>query len=140
MLKALGHTQQPTSIKTDNKNASNFINKTLKIRRSKSWNVRYFWLLDRYFWLLDRIIQQQFYAYWDKCTNDHGDYYTKHWPENYHQEIRLRYILKGCHTTTIESRWIVSPTRVCSELEHSSDRLSKTQSFMTKNLDMKTIL
>ena len=47
MLQALGHTQNPTAIKTDNKTAEQFVNKTLKFKRSKSWDMRYFWLLDR---------------------------------------------------------------------------------------------
>ena len=47
MLNALGHPQPPTPIKTDNKTAAAFANNTLKQRRSKSWDMRYFWLLDR---------------------------------------------------------------------------------------------
>ena len=36
MLQALGHKQHPTAIKTDNKTAGQFVNKTLKLKRSKS--------------------------------------------------------------------------------------------------------
>ena len=49
----------------------------------------------RYFWLKDRITQSQFYIYWDKGANNHADYYTKHWPASYHQQIRPTYILQG---------------------------------------------
>ena len=99
MLKVLGHHQPPTPIKTDNATASSFINKTLKLKRSKSWDMRYFWLLDR-------ISQQQFYIYWDKGTNNHADYWTKHFAPSHHQKIRNTYILKGYHL-------VVLPTRVC---------------------------
>ena len=38
MLQAPGHKQQPTAIKTDNKTAGQFVNKTLKKKCSKSWD------------------------------------------------------------------------------------------------------
>ena len=59
MLTTLGHPQGPTPVKTDNKTAAAFVNNTLKAKRSKSWDMRYFWLKDR-------ITQSQFYIYWDK--------------------------------------------------------------------------
>ena len=125
MLQALGHAQLPTAIKTDNKTAGQFVNKTLKLKRSKSWDMRYFWLLDR-------VTQQQFFIYWDKGSNNHGDYFTKHWPASYHQEIRPKYILKGFHMENDFSRWTVLPTRVCSEPGwNPTDHLAKTESFMT---------
>ena len=131
MLQALGHTQNPTAIKTDNKTAEQFVNKTLKFKRSKSWDMRYFWLLDR-------VTQQQFYIYWDKGSNNHGDYFTKHWPATYHQEMRPKYILKGFQMHITEPNWTVLPTRVCSEPGYNpTDHLAKTESFMThKPLDM----
>ena len=67
MLQALNHPQPPTPIETDNKTATAFINNTLKQRRSKSWDMRYFWLLDR-------VSQSQFYIYWDKGDNNNADY------------------------------------------------------------------
>ena len=90
MLTALGHPQGPTPIKTDNQTASSFVNNTLKHKRSKSWDMRYFWLRDR-------VSQSQFYIYWDKGSNNLADYYTKHWSPTYHQQIRPTYILKGNH-------------------------------------------
>ena len=131
MLEALDHPQLPTAIKTDNQTAGQFVNKTLKLKRSKSWDMRYFWLLDR-------VTQQQFYIYWDKGSNNHGDYFTKHWPANYHQEIRPRYILKGFHMNNSMSRDKVLATRVCSEPGYNpTDYLAKTESFMThKPLDL----
>ena len=88
MLTALGHKQGPTAVKTDNQTASAFVNNTLKAKRSKTWDMRYFWLKDR-------ISQAQFFIYWDKGSNNHADYWTKHWPSSYHQRIRPTYILKG---------------------------------------------
>ena len=46
MLTALNHLQPPTIMKTDNSTASSFANNTLKSKRSKSWDMRYFWIID----------------------------------------------------------------------------------------------
>ena len=107
MLTALGHEQGPTPVKTDNQTASAFVNNTLKAKRSKTWDMRYFWLKDR-------IFQAQFYVYWDKGSNNNGDYWTKHWPPSYHQRIRPKYILKS-HSLMINLNMIISDktTRVC---------------------------
>ena len=42
MLKALGHPQGPTPIKTDNQTAASFNHNTSKSKRSKTWDMKYF--------------------------------------------------------------------------------------------------
>ena len=54
-----------------------------------------------------RISQSQFLIYWDKGSNNHADYWTKHWSPTYHQRIRPTYILKG-HSLTIHLNLIPS--------------------------------
>ena len=81
ILQQLGHPQPPTPIKTDNSTATGFVHNNIHQKRSKSWDMRYHWLRDRQ-------TQQQFNIYWDKGTNNHADYFTKHHPAKYHQEIR----------------------------------------------------
>ena len=108
MLHALGHTQGPTPVKTDNKTASAFVNNTLKAKRSKTWDMRYFWLKDR-------ISQSQFFIYWDKGDNNHGDYWTKHWSPTYHQRIRPTYILKGYSLTIYVNMIPTGKARGCVE-------------------------
>ena len=44
MLKALGHNQLATPVKTDNATAASFVTDMLKQKRSKVWDVRYHWL------------------------------------------------------------------------------------------------
>ena len=56
MLNALGHKQGITPVKKDNQTASSFVHNTLKAKRSKSWDMRYFWLKDR-------VSQSQFFIY-----------------------------------------------------------------------------
>ena len=68
----------------------------------------------RYHWLKDREQQQQFYIYWDKGSNNHGDYWTKHFSPTYHQDIRSTYILKGFYVTIPKYNINNVCTRVCS--------------------------
>ena len=44
MLIQLGHPQPPTQIKIDNETATNFIHNNITQKRSKSWDMRYYWL------------------------------------------------------------------------------------------------
>ena len=45
-LISLGHPQPPTILKTDNSTTAAFISKNMKIKRSKSWDMRFYWLRD----------------------------------------------------------------------------------------------
>ena len=85
MLAALNHPQPPTPVRTDNSTASAFVNQTLKAKRSKSWDMRYFWVVDR-------IKQRQFLVYWDKGSNNWADYFTKHFPPKHHRTMRYTYL------------------------------------------------
>ena len=67
----LGYPQPPTPIKTDNKTVIGFANDTLKIKKSKSWDMRYYWIKDK-------VSNQDFVIYWDKGLNNYADYFTKH--------------------------------------------------------------
>lgn len=86
MLSKLGHTQPSTPVKTDNETARNFIHNNITQKRSKSWDMRYYWLRDQH-------NQNNFDFYWDKSENNHGDYWTKHFPAIYHRFIRATYVL-----------------------------------------------
>ena len=85
LLQALHHPQPPTSIKTDNSTAHGFIYDNIHQKRSKSWDMRYYWLRDR-------MAQLQFRFFWDKGINNHADYTTKHHPTKHHRTMRPRYI------------------------------------------------
>lgn len=85
MLDAIGHPQPATPIKTDNSTAQGFVYDNINQKRSKSWDMRYYWLRDKQ-------THQQFDIYWERGTDNHADYYTKHHPTKYHKEIRNRYV------------------------------------------------
>ena len=47
ILTALGHSQLPTPIKTDNNTAHGFVHNNIHLRKSKTWDMRYYWLKDK---------------------------------------------------------------------------------------------
>ena len=102
MLEALGHKQDTIPVKTDNSTATAYANSTLKHKRSKTWNMRWYWLKDK-------VNQKYFHIYWQQGANNKADYHSKHFPPSYHQKVRPSYILKGYHTTLYNHRH----ARVC---------------------------
>jgi hypothetical protein len=85
VLQQLGHEQPPTPIKTDNTTALSFVNANIRQKRSKSWDMRYYWLRDR-------LIQNSMYFYWEKGSNNDADYFTKHHAPNHHLTNRQKFI------------------------------------------------
>ena len=87
ILQQLGHTQPPTPMKTDNATAEAFIRQTMRHKRSKAWDMR-FW------WLKEKSAQSEFNIFWDKGVNNWADYFTKHFSPSIHKVLRQRYIHK----------------------------------------------
>ena len=85
IIEALGHPQPSTLIKTDNATAHGFIYDNINLKKSKSWEMRYYWLRDRK-------EQGQFNFIWDYGDQNDGDYFTKHHATIYHWEMRPHYI------------------------------------------------
>ena len=94
MLEKLNHIQPPTPIKTDNSTATGFIYDNIHQKRSKSWDMRYYWLRDR-------ILQKQFKFFWEKGESNHADYFTKHHATIYHRATRSKYIQDVANATSI---------------------------------------
>ena len=80
-LKQLGHKQPPVPIQVDNTTAVGFVYKTIKQKRSKAIDMRFYWLQDR-------CEQGQFRIYWSPGTNNIADYHTKHHPPSHHRKMR----------------------------------------------------
>ena len=85
MLIAMGHAQPPTPIKTDNSTANSFVHDNINLKKSKSWDMRYYWLRDR-------SLQQQFKIFWEKGLNNLADYFTKHHATAHHRTTRSIYV------------------------------------------------
>ena len=70
-LEAIGHMQHPTPIKTDNKTANSFVHSSMQTKHSKTWDMRYHWLREKSTCNILKV-------FWDKGTNNNGDYFIKH--------------------------------------------------------------
>ena len=75
------HPQPPTPIKTDNSTANGFIHDNIHQRRSKSWDMRYYWLRENQ-------TKNQFTFFWASGKDNHADYTTKHHATKHHIEVR----------------------------------------------------
>ena len=84
-LEELGHKQPPTPIVTDNDTATGIATDTVKQKRSKEMDMRFYWIRDR-------VRQEQFYVYWRKGLLNKADYFTKHHPPSHHQLMRPVYL------------------------------------------------
>ena len=84
-LDELGYPQEATIIITDNSTAVGIANDTVKQKRSKAIDMRYYWIRDR-------VRQGQFRILWKKGSLNKADYFTKHHPAAHHRQIRSSYL------------------------------------------------
>jgi hypothetical protein len=83
VLLALGHPQPPTLILCDNACAVGLANETLKVKRSKSIDLRFHWIRDR-------IRQNEIQVSWIAGKSNVADFFTKPLPVHEHQRyLRL---------------------------------------------------
>jgi hypothetical protein len=83
-LQELGHPQPPTPLQTDNSTAAGIANDSVKQKRSKAIDMRFYWICNR-------VRQGQFLVYWKKGILNKADYFTKNHPASHHQAIRSSY-------------------------------------------------
>ena len=81
----LGHPQPATPLKTDNSTAKGIVTGTIKQKRSKAIDMRFYWLRDR-------VKQGQFNVYWEPGQHNLADYVTKHHPSSHHKRLRPIYM------------------------------------------------
>ena len=89
LLWHLGHPQLPTPLKTDNTTAAQFAANTINQRRSKTWDMRFYWLKNQE-------SKRHFNIFWkrgdDAWDPNHADYFTKHHTTVHHRSVRQRYV------------------------------------------------
>ncbi len=90
-LEFLGYKQPPTPIQTDNSCAEGIVNDTVKQKRSKAIDMRFYWVRDR-------VRQNQFTIFWRKGADNLADYFTKHHPPSHHQAMRPIYLHEPART------------------------------------------
>jgi hypothetical protein len=84
-LEELGHLHPPTPMETDNTTATGYSNGTIKQKRTKAMDMRFYWIKDR-------VKQGQFNVYWGPGFQNLADYFTKHHSPAHHKRIREVYI------------------------------------------------
>ena len=84
-LEEMGHPQPATPMATDNNTASGIATDTVKQKRSKAIDMRFYWIRDR-------VRQGQFKIFWNKGKTNRADYFSKHHPASHHQAIRSTYL------------------------------------------------
>ena len=87
-LSGLGHLQNRAEEITHNYTVNSYVHLEMRVKRSKSWDMRYNWLRNR-------TTQQQFAILWDKRIHNLANYLTKHHPLSHHQIKRHDYVLNG---------------------------------------------
>jgi hypothetical protein len=97
-LHEMGHPQPPTPVQVDNSTSNGFANKQIRQRKSKSMDMRFYWVQDR-------VEQKQFHVYWRPGHTNLADYFTKHHSPSHHRRERSTYlhcpeqaslVLRGC--------------------------------------------
>ena len=79
-LAEMGHPQPPTPMEVDNETAIGYLKSTMKQKRIKSIDMRFYWVRDR-------VNQNQFMIYWRPGANNVGDYVSKHHSPAHHQTM-----------------------------------------------------
>ena len=85
ILAELGHPQPPTPIHCDNKTAAGIANNTVKKQRSRSMEMRFFYIADQ-------VSRGLFDVQWHPGQENLADYFTKHFDGKHHQEVRPWYL------------------------------------------------
>ncbi len=91
-LEEMGYPQPATPMATDNSTASGIATDSVKQKRSKAVDMRFYWIRDR-------VRQGQFQIYWHKGSTNCADYFSKHHPASRHQAIRSTYLYSPTNPT-----------------------------------------
>ena len=81
----MGHPQPPTPMQLDNTFAIVLANGTVKQKRSRAIDMRFYWIQNK-------SKQGQFIIYWRHENQNLGDYYTKHQSPAHHRQTRPSYL------------------------------------------------
>jgi hypothetical protein len=84
-LSELGHHQPPTPVHCDNSTAAGIANDTVKKQRSRSMEMRFFWVTDQ-------VLNKEFDVQWHPGKENLADYFTKHFDAAHHQHVRPWYV------------------------------------------------
>eukprot|EP00536_Pseudo-nitzschia_multiseries_P015592 jgi/Psemu1/43163/gm1.43163_g len=91
----LGHPQPATLMKTDDNTAEGILNGTIKQKRSKAIDMRFYWLNDR-------AEQGQFNIFWEPGKHNLAVYPSKHHQGSHHRRVRPIYLYEPDSPWTIQ--------------------------------------
>eukprot|EP00957_Ditylum_brightwellii_P128116 9771795-Ditylum_brightwellii.AAC.1 len=77
-VQEMGHPQQLTETKLDNKTVNLCVHAFMLMKQSKSWNMPYHWLREA-------TTTKMLEIYWDQGINNNEDCFTKHHPPSHHK-------------------------------------------------------
>jgi hypothetical protein len=127
VLEEMGHPQDgPTTIITDNSTANGFANATMKIKRSKAMDMRFYWIRDR-------VKQGQFKVLWQRGETNLADYFTKHHPPSHHTAMRKIYLHDKKSTVTSECEGVLNPETRLTEHPPESQPVSDSSAPSTQH-------
>jgi hypothetical protein len=109
ILAELGHPQPPTPMHIDNTTAVGIVNSTIKRQRSRSMEMRYFWLLDQE-------TQRYFKFYYHPGAELMADYPTKAHVGPIHTHVRPYYLHMENSPTRLIRAAKPSARRGCAEI------------------------
>jgi hypothetical protein len=84
-LEELGHPHHPTPLETDNTTTTGYRNGTIKQKRTRAMDMRFYWVKDR-------VKQGQLNVYWGPGYRNLEDHFTKHHSPAHHKRMREIYI------------------------------------------------
>ena len=84
-LEEMGNSQPPTPVLVYNSTALRIETGTIKQRKSKAMDMRFYWTKDRR-------NQEKFNIYWKPGSTNRGDYFTKHFLPAHHSTVRPSYL------------------------------------------------
>ena len=84
-LEEMGHPQPPTPIQTDNYTAYGIVNSSIRQRKSKAMDMRFYWIQDQ-------CNRNQFKIFWKPGHTNLADYFTKHHATSHHTHMRSVYL------------------------------------------------
>ena len=123
-LQDMRHPQPPTLIQADNACAIGIANDTVKQKRSKAIDMRFYWVRDR-------VRQNQFVIYWQAGADNIADYFTKHHAPSHHRRMRSRYLHTENESHTINNNISIpsiGTVRGCIDMQNITEITHSTES------------
>ena len=101
-LEELGHPQPHTPVHCDNATAVGIANNTVKRQRSRSMEMRYFWVCDK-------IAQDAYNVKWHPGQENLAGYQSKHHTGAHHQAVRPWYLHEQSSPLSPKGTYVMYP-------------------------------